>query len=143
MKIFSKIILCSYLIFYLVVVSFASEQVQITSEELIINKSDYTAIFEENVLLIFEDMKLSTSKLIIHYSDASNKKEIKKIVIPNRLKAIRSKENEIIVADSGEFDNTSKKLTFTGNVKMKKDDNILLTKKLIYMAKFEKIIKEK
>ena len=142
MKIFNKAIIYSYLILHGIGSSFASEQVQITSEELTINKSDYTAIFEENVLLIFEDMKLSTSKLIIHYSDANNNKQIKKIVIPNKLKAIRNKETEIIVADCGEFDNQSKKLVLIGNVKMQKDGNILFTKKLIYMAKFEKIIQE-
>lgn len=143
MKILSKIIIYSHLMLHGAGFSFASERVQITSEELIINKSDYTAIFEENVLLIFEDMKLSTSKLIIHYSDINNKKEIKKIIIPNKLKAIKNEGNEVIIADSGEFDNQTKRLVLTGNVKMQKDGNVLFTKKLIYMAKFEKIIQEK
>lgn len=143
MKVFNKLIIYLYFISFGIGYVHASDKVQITSEELIINKSDSTAIFDENVLLIFEDMKLSTSKLIIHYSDAKNNKEIKKIVIPNKLKAIRDKEKEIIMADYGEFDNLTKKLVLTGNVKMQKDGNILFTKKLIYIAKFEKIIHNK
>ena len=143
MIIFGKIFLNLCFIFCGISCVLASDKVQITSEELTINKSDFTAIFEENVLLIFEDMKLSTSKLVIHYNDKDNKKEIKEIFIPNKLKAIKNNDNELIIADKGEFNNISKKLTLTGNVKMQKDGNILFTKKLVYIAKFEQIIQKK
>ena len=142
-KNFGKIFLNLCFIFCGISCVLASDKVQITSEELTINKSDFTAIFEENVLLIFEDMKLSTSKLVIHYNDKDNKKEIKEIFIPNKLKAIKNNDNELIIADKGEFNNISKKLTLTGNVKMQKDGNILFTKKLVYIAKFEQIIQKK
>lgn len=141
MKYINKTIL--FLILFSITNVLALDKVQITSEELTINKSDLTAIFNENVILLFENMKLSTSKLIIYYSNEDNKKEIKKIIIPNKLKAIRNQGAEIIIADRGEFDNHLKQLTLTGNVKMQKDGNILFTKKLIYIAKFENIITEK
>ena len=80
-------------------------------------------------------------KIIIYYSDLGPKREIIKIVFPTTIKAIKSNKNnvDIIVADSGEFDNLSKKLTLLGNVRMQKDANILVTDKMIYFAKLKSI----
>ncbi|MFK7973517.1 MAG: LptA/OstA family protein [Rickettsiaceae bacterium] len=113
--------------------------VHINSERLVINTNESTATFSENVLLFFEDIRLSTSQLIIYYVNVESKKEIKKIVIPVKVKALRTDTGEVIIADRAEFDNYTKKLIFTGNVHVQKEDNILITDKLIYSTKLKYI----
>ncbi|GAB4163271.1 MAG: hypothetical protein Tsb006_2140 [Rickettsiaceae bacterium] len=121
--------------------SYASERVDITSEVLTISKEDLSATFENGVIVLFDDLKLSTAKLVVYYSDldSKDKKEMKKIVIPGKLKAVKNCGKEIIIADSGEFDNSAKVLTLNGNVQLQKEGNILVTDKLIYSAKFKAI----
>jgi lipopolysaccharide transport protein LptA len=119
----------------------ANDKIQITCDNLTLNKKDLSATFENNVRVVFEDQDISTNKIIIYYSDLGSKREIIKIVFPTTIKAIKSNKNnvDIIVADSGEFDNLAKKLTLLGNVRMQKDANILVTDKMIYFAKLKSI----
>jgi len=119
----------------------ANDKVQITCDNLTLNKKDLSATFENNVRVVFEDQDISTNKLIIYYSDIGPKREIIKIVFPAAIKAIKSDKNnvDVIVADSGEFDNLAKKLTLLGNVRMQKDANILVTDKMVYFAKLKSI----
>ncbi len=120
----------------------ANDKIQITSDHLTLNKKDLSATFEGNVRVFFEDQAVSTTKLIIYYSDLGPKREIIKIVFPTKIKAIKNYKNDVIdviVANSGEFDNLAKKLTLIGNVQMQKDDNILVTDKMVYSAKLKSI----
>lgn len=120
----------------------ANAKIQITSNNLTLNKKDLSATFEGNVRVFFEDQAVSTSKLIIYYSDLGPKREIIKIVFPTRIQAIKNYKNDvidIIVANSGEFDNLLKRLTLIGDVKIQKDDNILVTNKMVYSAKLKSI----
>lgn len=117
----------------------ADDKINIKSDHLIIKKADLSATFKGSVVLTFDDLTLYSTVLKIYYTDTSTKKDIKEIVIPAKLKAIRNCGQEILFADSGHFDNSTKKLTLTGNVKMLKEGNVLVTDKLIYSAKFEGI----
>tara|TARA_B110000503_G_scaffold40618_1_gene66755 strand:+ start:2507 stop:2965 length:459 start_codon:yes stop_codon:yes gene_type:complete len=109
------------------------DQLKITSDKLTINKDTATATFFGKVTVIFDDFKLTTSILKIIYDDANNTKEIKKIIIPEKLKAIKNCGTEIVTANGGVFDNSTKKLTLKGNVRMYKEGNVLITDKLIYL----------
>lgn len=120
----------------------ANDKIQITSDNLTLNKKDLSAIFEGNVRVFFEDQAVSTNKLIIYYSDLGPKREIVKIIFPTKIKAIKNYKNgaiDVVVANSGEFDNLAKKLTLIGNVQMQKDDNVLVTDKMVYSAKLKSI----
>jgi lipopolysaccharide transport protein LptA len=120
----------------------ANDKIQITSDNLTLNKKDLSATFEGNVRVFFEDQSVSTNKLIIYYSDLGPKREIVKIIFPTKIKAIKNYKNgviDVVVADSGEFDNLAKKLTLIGNVQMQKDDNVLVTDKMVYSAKLKSI----
>lgn len=121
----------------------AIENLKITSDNLTVTKSKLSATFEGSVIVRFEDIKLTTSKLTIFYTDLTDKKEIKKIVIPVKLKAIKNCGKEVIIADKGEYENSKKKLTLEGNVKMLKEGNILATNKLIYSAQFKSLEQKK
>jgi lipopolysaccharide transport protein LptA len=119
--------------------AFSSEKLNIKSDHLTIKKNDLSATFEGSVVLTFNGLKLYSSKLKIFYGDASTKRDIKEIIIPHKLKAVRNCGQEILFADSGHFDNSTKKLTLTGNVRMLKEGNVLVTNKLIYSAQFQSI----
>ena len=116
-----------------------NDKINIKSNHLTIQKNDLSATFKGSVILTFDDLKLYSSILKIYYTNTSEKKDIKEIVIPVKLKAVRNCGQEILFADSGHFDNSTKKLTLTGNVKMLKEGNVLVTDKLVYSAKFEGI----
>lgn len=116
-----------------------NDKINIKSNHLTIQKNDLSATFKGSVILTFDDLKLYSSVLKIYYTNTSEKKDIKEIVIPVKLKAVRNCGQEILFADSGHFDNSTKKLTLTGNVKMLKEGNVLVTDKLVYSAKFEGI----
>ncbi len=115
------------------------DNLKISSDSLAIKQDELSATFSGSVLVIFDNLRLTTSKLIVFYTDISQKRDIRKIVIPSKLKAIKDCGKEIVIADRGEFDNITKKLTLNGNVKMQKDGNVLVTDKLIYSANFESI----
>lgn len=116
-----------------------NDKINIKSDHLTIQKTDLSATFNGSVVLTFDDLKLYSSTLKIFYTNTTEKKDIKEIVIPVRLKAIRNCGQEVLFADSGHFDNSTKKLTLKGNVKMLKEGNVLVTDKLVYSAKFEGI----
>lgn len=117
----------------------ANDKINIKSDYLTIKKTDLSATFQGSVVLTFEDLKLYSSILKVYYTDISEERDIKEIIIPTKLKAIRNCGQEILFADSGHFDNSTKKLTLTGNVKMLKKGNVLVTDKLVYSAKLERI----
>ncbi|MDP4708525.1 MAG: hypothetical protein NWS20_00765 [Rickettsiaceae bacterium] len=110
------------------------DQLKITSDKLSINKAKATATFSGMVTVIFEDLKLTTSLLNVIYSDTDDTKEIKQVIIPGKLKVIKNCGAEVATANSGYFDNSTKKLTLKGNVRMYKDGNVLITNKLIYSS---------
>lgn len=115
----------------------ADEELIINSEALIIDKINNKATFNDDVVVIFQDFKLCSSRLIIHYND--EKKGIKKITMPEKIRLMRNKTNEVIIADKGEFDNIKKELILEGNIRIQKDDTIIFTDKLIYLAKLTNI----
>jgi len=117
----------------------ADDKLNIKSNNLTIKKADLSAVFEGSVVLTFDDLKLYSSKLKIFYTDATDKREIKEIIIPVKLKVTKNCGQEVLFADSGHFDNSTKKLTLTGNVRMLKEGNVLVTDKLIYSVRFESV----
>ena len=117
----------------------ADDKLNIKSNNLIIKKADLSATFEGSVVLTFDDLKLYSSKLKIFYTDTTDKRDIKEIIIPVKLKVTKNCNQEVLFADSGHFDNSTKKLTLTGNVRMLKEGNVLVTDKLIYSARFESV----
>ena len=144
MSLIKKVIIGVFLLLFSYI-SFAakSTNLKINSDNLTIKQDKLSATFSGSVSVIFDNLRLSTTKLIIFYTDLGPKKEIRKIVIPSKLKAIKDCGKEIIIADRGEFDNLTKKLTLEGNVKMEKEGDILVTNKLVYSSLFKSINQDK
>jgi lipopolysaccharide export system protein LptA len=110
------------------------DKLNITSDNLTIQNDIGTATFSGSVIVVFDNLTLHTSKLIVFYKELNKKREIIKILIPGKLKAIRNCGTEIAIADSGYYDHLTKKLTLDGNVMLQKDEHILTTNKLIYSS---------
>lgn len=114
-----------------------NNQVKITSDDLIVDDKSLSADFKGSVTVVFEDMILKTDDLKIRYVDNKGKKSIDKIEIPGRLKAIKTTCQELVIADRGEYSVSSNQLVLYGNVRMQRDNNILITDKMVYVAKLK------
>ena len=116
--------------------------ITITSDSLNLDNNSLSTSFKGSVTIIFEDMILKTNDLKIYYTNDNNKRSIKKIEIPGKLKAFKKFTDEIVIADSGEYIAALSKLTLVGNVTMQKDKNILVTDKMIYFTKLKLMSKK-
>jgi len=114
----------------------------ITSDSLNVDNNNFTANFKGKVTVLFDDIILKTDYLKIYYTDNYSKKSITKIEIPGNLKAIKKLNNEVVIANSGEYIVASQKLTLKGEVKARKDKYVLVTDKMVYFTKFQLITKQ-
>lgn len=111
----------------------------INSETLNVDQDKNIVNFAGKVTLWFDDMILKTDRIEIIYKKMTNKKEIDKVIIPNKLTAIRTIEQEILMADSAEYLAATGTLILTGNVKLQHKDDIVNTKKFIYHTNLKSI----
>lgn len=116
--------------------------ITILSDFLNIDNNNLIAHFKGTVTVIFDDLILKTDYLKIYYKNSDNKKSITKIEIPGSLKALKKLNNEIVIANSGEYIVALQKLTLKGNVNLQKDKYILVTDKMVYFTKFQSITKQ-
>lgn len=114
----------------------------ITSDSLNVDNNNFTANFKGKVTVLFDDIVLKTDYLKIYYTDNNSKKPITKIEIPANLKAIKKLNNEVVIANSGEYIVSSQKLILKGEVKARKDKYVLVTDKMVYFTKFQLITKQ-
>lgn len=119
----------------------SNDLIKITSDDLIIDDQTLSASFKGSVTVYFEDMVLKTDELKIHYVNNKGRKAINKIEIPGKLKAMKTTCQEVIVADRGEYSALLNELVLNGNVRMEKDNNILITDKMIYITKLKSMSK--
>ena len=130
-------------------------EIDILSERLIIHHNEHLAIFEQDVIVTFDTIKLYTNRLEIYYTPGESQglknpsdqqafgKNIRKIVIPNQVRAQKIDENAVMIASSAEFDNETKILTLIGDVLLYKDGYILSTDKLTYRSNLSSIRSKK
>lgn len=130
-------IIAGAVIFFICNIVIAADNINIKSKRLSINKEDSSATFSGNVILSFQEFKLYSSSIIIYYDNDSKSQKIKKIIIPSKLKVIKNCENDIVIADHGRYNSKDKQLILEGNVNMVKNDNVLVTDKLVYLAEIE------
>lgn len=107
----------------------------INSDHLTLNQNNSSATFKSNVVVRFKDMVLKTSILIVYYNELDGKRSIDRIYIPTKLKAIKTCNDEVVIANKGEYFAPQNKLVLTGNVRLKRKDNVLITNKLVYYTK--------
>lgn len=122
---------------------FASDQkVYINSDELSLIKDNNSAVYQGNVVVTFDNITIFTEKIIIQYSKRStnNKKSnIEQIIFPGKIKYINFCADEVALANSGAFNNLTRKMVLSGDVKIKKGDYIMYTDKMVVIAKLKNI----
>ena len=114
-----------------------NNHIKIISDDLIIDDKSLSADFKGSVTVIFEDMILKTDNLKIRYVDNKGKKSVDMIEIPGKLKAIKTTCQELVVADRGEYSVSLNQLVLYGNVRMQRDNNVLITDKMVYVTKLK------
>lgn len=111
----------------------AHDKIHIKSNYLKIDTVDLTATFYGAVVITFEELQLYCSTVTVYFTKKSQKKrDIKRIIIPTTLTVINRWGQKMFIADSGYFDNKTQNVILLGNVQILKEDNILVTDKLVY-----------
>lgn len=144
----SKIFYCFIIILLLFSSkSFAFEisngDLMIQSDSLVVNQKKHMAVFKGMVKLYFNDLCLRTHEIKVLYKQINNKNTIEKIIVPNKLGAIRSIDEDIIIADSAEYTADNNQLILKGNIIIQHDDNILSTDQMIYITNLNEIRESK
>jgi lipopolysaccharide export system protein LptA len=92
--------------------------------------------FYGNVLISFRDYVITTSEAIVSFIRVGNQKRINTALIPKPLKVInKSNIDEIILGDKAEYNLDSKTLIITDNVKVQKNNSLVVVNKLILKFK--------
>ena len=140
-QIFSKILSLLILTSLVCLVQYNAVALELTntglfikSSKLTINRLKQIAIFGGNVSVSLEAMHLNAEHLDVHYNEINNQQIITKIVIPCHLTAMNESTGEMITANRGEYDIQQNKLILTGEVKLLKGNNLLVTDEMIYFS---------
>lgn len=115
------------------------EQLFINSDNLIYDNLANSASFDGNVILWFNDMVLKTVNIKIYYKNVQGKNKIDKIIIPERLHALKHKDSDVLIADSAVYNFDKSELSLKGNVILQHEDNILKTDELVLVTELKKI----
>lgn len=119
------------------------DDIYIDSDILTINRQENSATFEGEVILWFEDMLLKTSKLQVIYKEGQDKSTtIDRIIIPRKVKATKPSDQEVIIADSAEYNVEKAELILLGDVVLQRGEHILRTKRLVYHGNLRSIERE-
>ncbi|MES2214901.1 MAG: LptA/OstA family protein, partial [Pseudomonadota bacterium] len=115
----------SILLQYPSIANMTLDDVLITSDKLILDKQSSQADFSGVVVIYADNMVTRTTRLIVKIKEVDNKRSIERLILPAKLTAIKQadikgNEEEIIMADSAEYDTLTGILTFKGNIYMQK-----------------------
>ena len=115
----------------------------ISSLNLKLNRQEKKAVFQGEVFLCFNSIKLLTSKVVFEFTTKDNKK-IAKIVMPDKIRAIKKEGGNarLVIANSGIYSPKSEKLSLTGEVVLQDKNNIIITDKMVYLGKLNEIIQK-
>lgn len=115
------------------------DQIFINSDNLTYDKNANYAFFEGHVVLWFNDMILKTTSIKIYYKQSGGKNKIDRIVIPEKLSALKDKDSDVLIADKAVYSFNDSKLSLDGNVILQHAGNILKTDRLILITELKKI----
>lgn len=110
----------------------------ITSDTLTADNKNDTAIFEGSVVATSQDIKISSDKMTVFYSDGNSK--IAKIQVVGNVKV--QKEGMSIYSDEAEYIDDEEKIIFTGNPRVIENDNSITGTRIIYFLKDDRAVIE-
>ncbi len=92
--------------------------------------------FYGNVLIYFKDYLLKSDAVTIYFVNIDGQRKIDKAVIPTHMQLINHQNsNDIIVGDSAVYSRSSRTLEIHGNVKIQKNNDLLVVNKLVLNLK--------
>lgn len=115
------------------------EDMFITSDTLVLDKQNSKADFAGLVVLYADDMVLKTNRLVVRIKALATKRVVDHIAIPTKLTATKHSMDEVVVADSAEYDPSTGILKFKGNIYMQKNQHFVKCDNLIYHTKINTI----
>ncbi len=119
------------------------EDLIINSDRLKINESALEGVFSGNVTLWFNNgIIIETDKMIIKLKLENAKRKIEKIIIPHKLRAIKTDEdnkNIIITADQANYLFDTEELHLVGNINMQEKEKFVKCNELIYLTNIKTI----
>lgn len=116
-----------------------NQQLFVNSDNLTYDNFANLATFEGNVVLWFDDIILKTTNIKIYYKQVQGKNIIDKIIIPEKLSALKTKDSDVLIADRAIYNFDKNELSLSGNVVLQHDNNILKTDKLVLVTELRKI----
>jgi len=115
------------------------DDITIKSDRLTVNKKDGKVYFSGNVVAWFDEAILKTTDVIIVINDSSPKRKLERIIFPSKLTSMKESDDEVVVADSAEYEANSNLLKLKGNIYMQKGEYFVKCNELTYFAKIQTI----
>lgn len=140
-------IVSSFIICFIVNVSLYAAQVSgdtgkkpiiITSETLIADNKNSTAVFEGSVAASTDDMKMYADKMTVFYDNSDSK--VNKIVAVGNVKVLN--KARVLFSDEAIYLDNEEQIIFSGNPKVVEENNVITGKKIIFFLKDERAVVE-
>jgi len=110
----------------------------ITSETLVADNKNNTAIFEGTVIAKTDTMTMYSDKMTVYYDSSESK--VKKIHAVGHVKV--NKEDRVLFSNEAIYMEEGDKIIFTGNPKAVDGENVISGKQIIFYLKDERVIVE-
>jgi len=110
----------------------------ITSETLIADNKNNTAVFEGSVVAKTDDMKMYADKMTVFYDNSESK--VNKIVAVGNVKVLN--KARVLFSDQAIYLDSEEQIIFSGNPKAVEGDNVITGKKIIFFLKDERAMVE-
>ena len=110
----------------------------ITSETLVADNKNNTAIFEGAVTAKTDTMTMYSDKMTVYYDNSESK--VKKIHAVGHVKV--NKEERVLFSHEAIYMEDGEKIIFTGNPKAVDGENVISGKQIIFYLKDERVIVE-
>lgn len=110
--------------------------ITITSETLMANSRNNTAVFEGSVVAKTNDITIYSDSMTVFYNDAE--KNVREILAIGNVR-VHSKERAIFSKEAS-YINAENKITFTGNPKAIEGDNVITGTEIIYFLNDDRAV---
>lgn len=110
----------------------------ITSETLIADNKNNTAIFEGTVVAQTSDITMSSDKMTVYYDNSDSK--VSKIHAFGNVKVLN--KARVLFSDEAVYLDNEDKIIFSGNPKAVEGDNVITGEKIIFFINDERAVVE-
>lgn len=110
----------------------------ITSETLIADNKNNTAVFEGSVIAKTDDITMHADKMTVFYDNSESK--VNKIVAVGHVKVLN--KARVLFSDEAIYLDNEEQIIFSGNPKAVEGDSVITGKKIVFFLKDERAMVE-